>query len=74
MHTGYEAAAANSLVQAAEAALPKQKKAAAVSEFKRSIVAHKRRSRSYYDGGTNFDMLVLLIGYWLSIKLQFGHS
>ncbi|KAJ3684951.1 hypothetical protein LUZ61_014115 [Rhynchospora tenuis] len=52
IQTGYEVAAANALLRAVEAVLPKQKKAAAVSEFKRSIVAHSRRSKSFYDGGT----------------------
>jgi hypothetical protein len=62
MHTGYEAAAANSLVQAAESALPKQKKATAISEFKHLIVAHKRCSKSYYDGGTN----LIFWSFWLA--------
>ncbi|XP_078151307.1 F-box protein At5g52880-like [Carex rostrata] len=51
IQTTYGVAAANSLLQAAEAVLPKQKKAAAVSEFKHSIIAHKRHSKSHhYDG------------------------
>ncbi|CAN6332341.1 unnamed protein product [Urochloa humidicola] len=45
VQTGYALSAANALLQAVEVALPKQKKAQAVSEFKRSVVAHKRRAR-----------------------------
>ncbi|CAN6327538.1 unnamed protein product [Urochloa humidicola] len=45
VQTGYALSAANVLIQAVEVALPKQKKAQAVSEFKRSVVAHKRRAR-----------------------------
>ncbi|KAJ4787643.1 F-box protein [Rhynchospora pubera] len=52
IQTGYGVAAAKSLLRAVEAVLSKQKKAAAVSEFKRSVVAHSRRSKSCYDGGT----------------------
>ncbi|XP_078151839.1 F-box protein At5g52880-like [Carex rostrata] len=66
IQTGYGVAATNSLLQAAEAVLPKQKKAAAVSEFKRSVVAHKRRSKSNYDGDTvelSQDVLICLFSF-----------
>ncbi|RLM98093.1 F-box protein [Panicum miliaceum] len=43
--TGYALSAANTLLQVVEVALPKQKKAQAVSEFKHSVIAHKRRAR-----------------------------
>ncbi|AQK87771.1 F-box protein At5g52880 [Zea mays] len=45
VQTGYAVSTANVLLQAVEVALPKQKKAQAVSEFKHSIIAHKRRAR-----------------------------
>ena len=38
--------AANTLLQAVESALPKQKKAMAVTEFKHAMVTHKRHSKS----------------------------
>ncbi|KAJ4955865.1 hypothetical protein NE237_012648 [Protea cynaroides] len=38
--------AANLLLQAAEVALPKQKRSLAVAEFKHAVVAHKRRCKS----------------------------
>ncbi|XP_077212443.1 F-box family protein [Tasmannia lanceolata] len=41
--------AANLLLQAAEAALPKQRRALAVTEFKHAIVAHKRRCKDRQD-------------------------
>lgn len=53
MQTGYGISLANALLQAAEAALPKQKKALAVSEFKHAAVAYKRRSKSQQDEGEN---------------------
>lgn len=62
IQTTYGVAAANSLLQAAEAVLPKQKKAAAVSEFKHSVVAHKRRSKSNYDGGIN----CVILSFWFA--------
>jgi hypothetical protein len=45
VQTGYSVTAANNLLQAAEAALPKQKKAQAASEFKHYVVAHKRLAK-----------------------------
>ncbi|CAN6327537.1 unnamed protein product [Urochloa humidicola] len=51
VQTGYALSAANVLIQAVEVALPKQKKAQAVSEFKRSVVAHKRRARVQQNSG-----------------------
>lgn len=56
MQTGHGLSSANVLLQAAEVALPKQKKALAVSEFKHAAVAHKRRSRAHHDGG-NSDLM-----------------
>lgn len=52
VQTGYAVTASNGLVQAVEVALPKQKKAHAVSEFKRSVVAHKRRARIHEEPGS----------------------
>ncbi|XP_074575789.1 F-box protein At5g52880 [Curcuma longa] len=52
VQTGYGISSANALLQAAEAALPKQKKALAVSEFKHAAVAYKRRSKSQQDEGS----------------------
>lgn len=56
VQTGHGLSSANVLLQAAEVALPKQKKALAVSEFKHAAVAHKRRSRAHHDGG-NSDLM-----------------
>ena len=68
IQTGYGVEAANSLLQAAEVVLPKQKKAMAVSEYKHSIIAHKRRSKSHHnDGGTNCDILLFLVLGQLSL-------
>ncbi|KAL6851621.1 hypothetical protein ACP4OV_020185 [Aristida adscensionis] len=52
MQTGYAVTAANCLLQAVEVALPKQKKAQAASEFKHSVVAHKRRARVQEEQGS----------------------
>ncbi|KAF8727335.1 hypothetical protein HU200_018937 [Digitaria exilis] len=52
VQTGYAINAANALLQAVEVALPKQKKAQAVSEFKHSVIAHKRRARVQQDSGS----------------------
>ncbi|XP_076918139.1 F-box protein At5g52880-like [Bidens hawaiensis] len=49
MQTQSAIAAANTLVQAAESALPKQKKTLAVTEFKQAMVAHKRCSKARRD-------------------------
>ncbi|PVH62100.1 hypothetical protein PAHAL_3G206100 [Panicum hallii] len=51
VQTGYALSAANTLLQAVEVALPKQKKAQAVSEFKHSVIAHKRRARVQQNSG-----------------------
>lgn len=45
MQTQTAVSSANSLLQSVESALPKQKKAQAVTEFKRAIIAHKRYSK-----------------------------
>ncbi|KAH7651509.1 F-box domain-containing protein [Dioscorea alata] len=50
MQTSLGLSAANLLFQAAEAVLPRQKKALAVAEFKRAVVAHKRRYRAHQHG------------------------
>ncbi|OVA18928.1 F-box domain [Macleaya cordata] len=49
VHTQSGKSAANLLLQAAEAALPKQKKVLAVTEFKHAVVAHKRRCKAQKD-------------------------
>nr|DAD19078.1 TPA_asm: hypothetical protein HUJ06_020541 [Nelumbo nucifera] len=49
VQTRQAVSAANLLLQAAEVALPKQKKVLAVAEFKHAVVAHKRRSKSRQD-------------------------
>ncbi|KQK05290.1 F-box protein At5g52880 isoform X1 [Brachypodium distachyon] len=51
VHTGYALPAANGLLQAVEVSLPKQKKSQAISEFKCSVVAHKRRARVQQEPG-----------------------
>ncbi|CAL4902161.1 unnamed protein product [Urochloa decumbens] len=51
VQTGYALSAANALLQAVEVALPKQKKAQAVSEFKHSVITHKRRARAQQNSG-----------------------
>ncbi|GAB4826301.1 hypothetical protein Ancab_009165 [Ancistrocladus abbreviatus] len=45
MQTQSAVSAANVLVQSAEAAMPKQKRALVLTEFRQAKVAHKRRSR-----------------------------
>ncbi|KAK1281507.1 F-box protein [Acorus calamus] len=50
MQTSDGLSAANALLQAAEAVLPKQKKVMDVMEFKHAVVAHKRQSKSVQDG------------------------
>ncbi|KAL6610532.1 hypothetical protein ACP70R_040501 [Stipagrostis hirtigluma subsp. patula] len=52
VQTGYAVTAANNLLHAVEIALPKQKKAQAASEFKHSVVAHKRRARVQEEQGS----------------------
>jgi len=52
VQTGYALSAANALLQVVEVALPKQKKAQAVSEFKHSVIAYKRRARVQENSGT----------------------
>jgi hypothetical protein len=51
LQTGHALSAANALLQAVEVALPKQKKTQAVSEFKHSVIAHKRRVRVQQNSG-----------------------
>ncbi|CAL9164119.1 F-box protein At5g52880 [Musa acuminata AAA Group] len=66
VQTGHGLSSANVLLQAAEVALPKQKKALAVSEFKHAAVAHKRRSRAHHDGGSvvlPYDLLVHIFSF-----------
>lgn len=66
VHTGYAVSAANDLLQAVEVALPKQKKAQAVSEFKHSVIAHKRRARLQQNSGSPHipqDILVHIFSY-----------
>nr|XP_043613401.1 F-box protein At5g52880 isoform X2 [Erigeron canadensis] len=46
MQTQCAVSAANTLLQSVESALPKQKKALAVTEFKHAMVAHKRFSKA----------------------------
>ncbi|BAS94989.1 F-box protein At5g52880 [Oryza sativa Japonica Group] len=66
VQTGYALSAANGLLQAVDGSLPKQKKAQAVSEFKRSVVAHKRRARVQQDPGVPhipYDVLVHIFSF-----------
>ncbi|KAF0927282.1 hypothetical protein E2562_031487 [Oryza meyeriana var. granulata] len=66
VQTGYALSAANGLLQAVEGSLPKQKKAQAVAEFKRSVVAHKRRARVQQDPGAPhipYDVLVHIFSF-----------
>ncbi|RWV97325.1 hypothetical protein BHE74_00020398 [Ensete ventricosum] len=66
VQTGHGLSSANVLLQAAEVALPKQKKALAVSEFKHAAVAHKRRSKAHHDGGSvilPYDVLVHIFSF-----------
>lgn len=46
--------AANSLAQAAETVLPKQKKNLAATEFKHAKIAHKRQSKMQQEGKGEF--------------------
>lgn len=47
MQTQSAVSAAHLLLQSVEAALPKQKKNVAVTEFKHAMVAHKRRCKAH---------------------------
>ncbi|ERN04604.1 hypothetical protein AMTR_s00075p00154970 [Amborella trichopoda] len=49
VQTSWGTSAANLLLQAAEATLPKQKRAMAVSEFKHAIVSYKRHCKTRQD-------------------------
>ncbi|GLT63629.1 hypothetical protein SLA2020_361800 [Shorea laevis] len=49
MQTGSAVAAAHLLFQSAEAALPKQKKNLAITEFKQAKIAHKRLSKAHQE-------------------------
>jgi hypothetical protein len=48
MQTQNAVSAVHLLLQSVEAALPKQKKNMAVTEFKHAMVAHKRRSKAQH--------------------------
>nr|CAD1834101.1 unnamed protein product [Ananas comosus var. bracteatus] len=59
--TGNAISSANILVQAAEAVLPKQKKALVASEYKHSVIAHLRRAKAHQVGDSvqlPYDLLV----------------
>jgi len=47
METQNAVSAVHLLFQSVEAALPKQKKNMAVTEFKQAMIAHKRRSKAH---------------------------
>lgn len=47
MQTQSAVSAVHLLLQSVEAALPKQKRNMAVTEFKQAMVAHKRRSKAH---------------------------
>ncbi|KAL2540205.1 F-box protein [Abeliophyllum distichum] len=49
MQTQASVSAANFLLQSAEAVLPKQKRALAVTEYKHAVVAYKRRPKSHQE-------------------------
>ncbi|XP_044981947.1 F-box protein At5g52880 [Hordeum vulgare subsp. vulgare] len=51
VQTEHALAAANGLLLAVEASLPKQKKSQAVSEFKYSVILHKRRAKVQQEPG-----------------------
>lgn len=51
VQTEHALAAANGLLLAVEASLPKQKKSQAVSEFKCSVILHKRRAKVQQEPG-----------------------
>uniref|UniRef100_A0A452ZLV8 F-box domain-containing protein n=1 Tax=Aegilops tauschii subsp. strangulata TaxID=200361 RepID=A0A452ZLV8_AEGTS len=52
VQTEYALAAANGLLLAVETSLPKQKKSQAVSEFKCSVILHKRRAKVQQEPAT----------------------
>lgn len=54
MQTHSVVSAANSLAQAAEAKLPKQKKSLAAAEFKHAKIAQKRQSKMQQEGRGEF--------------------
>jgi hypothetical protein len=55
MQTCTAVSAAHLLHQSAEAALPKQKRNLAVTEFKHAMVAHKRRYKARQEENGNFN-------------------
>ena len=58
MQTRNAVSAAHLLLQSVEAALPKQKRNLAVTEFKQAMVAHKRRCKAHHEEKGSF-ILVL---------------
>lgn len=58
MQTRNAVSAAHLLLQSVEAALPKQKRNLAVTEFKQAMVAHKRRCKAHQEEKGSF-ILVL---------------
>ncbi|XP_042480356.1 F-box protein At5g52880 [Macadamia integrifolia] len=67
MQTRRGISAANLLLQAAEVALPKQKRVMAVAEFKHAVVAHKRRCKARkVEGGSSMlpqDLVVQIFSF-----------
>ncbi|CAK9185089.1 unnamed protein product [Ilex paraguariensis] len=67
MQTQTAISAANLLHQSVEAALPKQKRVMAVTEFKHAVVSHKRRSKARQEEEDSAqlpqDVLVLIFSF-----------
>lgn len=61
MQTRNAVLAAHLLLQSVEATLPKQKKNAAVTQYKNAMVAHKRRTKARQEENGNMILLLCLL-------------
>lgn len=78
MQTQSAISAANSLLQSAEFALPKQKRATAVTEHKQAVVASKRKIKAKQEEeGVSFFLFLLFwladisVVLWLDVEVVF---
>lgn len=71
MHLHSAVSAVHLLHQSAEAALPKQKRNMAVTEFKHAMVAHKRRHKARQEEDGTFGFRKLFHTIWRTIISMF---
>ena len=64
MQTSSAVSAAHLLAQGVEASLPKQKRNSAIVEFKKAMVAHKRRSKARQE--VKGELVVRVIAIYIS--------